>query len=98
MIFFLGFFFFIVDEILGLNFSLGNNGEFRIEKVLNNWIIKINVLLDFEIVSIFILLLIIVIIIKKKFKIINIYVCFLEKERGSEKKEREMIVKFLIFY
>uniref|UniRef100_A0A8W8M8J5 Cadherin domain-containing protein n=1 Tax=Magallana gigas TaxID=29159 RepID=A0A8W8M8J5_MAGGI len=43
-----GFPLFIADEISGLNFSSGNNGEFRIEKVSNNWTIKTNVSLDFE--------------------------------------------------
>lgn len=87
---FSGFPLFIADEISGLNFSSGNNGEFRIEKVSNNWTIKTNVSLDFETVSIFILLLMIVIITQKKFKTINVYACLLEKERGSEKtKERD---------
>lgn len=98
MILFSGFPLFIADEISGLNFSSGNNGEFRIEKVSNNWTIKTNVSLDFETVSIFILLLMIVIITKKKFKTINIYACLLEKERGSKKKEREMTAKFLILH
>lgn len=43
-----GFPLFIADEISGLNFSSGNNGEFRIDNVSNNWTIKTNVSLDFE--------------------------------------------------
>lgn len=64
MILFSGFPLLIADGISGLNFTSGNNGEFRIDKASNNWTIKTNVSLDFETVSFFILLLMIVIITK----------------------------------
>lgn len=48
---FLGSFIFNVDEVLELSFKLGNDdGVFKIENVLINWMIKINGLLDYEIV------------------------------------------------
>lgn len=56
-ILFLGSFFFNVDKVLKLSFKLGNDdGVFKIEKVLINWIIRINGLLDYEIVCFYVIM------------------------------------------
>lgn len=56
-ILFLGSFIFNVDKVLKLSFKLGNDdGVFKIEKVLINWIIRINGLLDYEIVCFYVIM------------------------------------------
>lgn len=88
MILFSGFPLLIADGITGLNFTSGNNGEFRIDKASNNWTIKTNVSLDFETVSFF------YIIINdsyyhKKYLRLQIYVYVFWRKRGErEKRER----------